>query len=130
MDWINTSETSLEYHMAFPNRCHSFYFECKIWLCDSFWFCFLFPNWKSSFFILYLFVWHWMFFYHRFVLECFVFVEDLILPKLRLPLKTLWKNFTDIFCIESGFCKTFTIINPLTRVLLIKILYKFQTIKY
>ena len=44
-------------------------------------------------------------------------------------LLSCWFYCVDIFYIEFGFCETFTVINSVTRILLIKTLYKFRTIE-
>ena len=44
-------------------------------------------------------------------------------------LLTCWFHSVVMFYIESKFCKTFTITNSVTRILLIEALYKFRAIK-
>ena len=64
-----------------------------------------------------------MAFCNLFILECFVFIGVFDFPA-KLLISLGWH-----FYVEFSLCKTSLVINPVTRVLLIKILYKCRTIK-
>ena len=51
------------------------------------------------------------------------------LLKTRTYLLSFWFHCVDIFYIEFRFCETFTVINSVIKILLIKTLYKFRAIK-
>ena len=68
---------------------------------------------------------------------CSLFVFECFVPGIKLLLKTCIRAMllillcccVDMFYIKFTFCETFTVINSVTRILLIETLHKFRTIK-
>ena len=60
------------------------------------------------------------------MVSCFRFVFEFFFPNIQLPLKT--RTYCIVDFIVFRFCETFTVINSVTRILLIETLYEFRTL--
>ena len=70
------------------------------------------------------FVLYSMVFCNRLVFECFV--PNIWLLFENMYLLSCWFHCVEIFYIKFRFCEAFTIINSVTRILLIETLYKYN----
>ena len=59
----------------------------------------------------------------------FVFCSKHLMTFKNTCLLSCWFHCVDRFYIKFRFCETFTVINSITRILLIETLYKFRNIK-